>query len=217
MNSFYNMLLMLAGAYLTYRIFLFYSRNRDLLFLFYGLAAVSVTIAFMDPFIAAIIQKFGFELRGQPFTEWGRICAISFILCGLIEFIRQSKPDFARFPQIFVSFPLLLIVSYPLVMHTVVLRDWLIGIYEISAIFVALVMHGFLSRSEKHHMVVFWGLIATLLAYLLYWLPDNTAGNMAWMWKLTLLIAMVILMIGFEKLETSSIDDGNQLSANINK
>lgn len=209
MTAIYNLLLLLAGLFATYSIFSHYYKNRELVFLCYGMAAASVTIAFLDPFIAILIQKIGYELIGQPFMEWGRICSISFILCGLIEFIRNSKPDFARFPQIFVAFPLLLIVTYPIVWHTLVLKDWLLGIYEISALFVGLVMHGFLSRNKKYHMTIIWGLLVLFLAYILYWLTGTAISTSGWMWKIALMAGIIILALGFPKIETTAREKGN--------
>ncbi|MDR8394263.1 hypothetical protein NC796_24150 [Aliifodinibius sp. S!AR15-10] len=126
--------------------------------------------------------------------EFSTVIAVSFVLCGLAVFIRDSKPVFAQFPLIYAAAPLLLIFSYWFVKDSFAIKAWLLSIYQAGALLVGLMMYGAQSYRNPEEMDIRYMLIAIaffVLTYLAYWFIPEVQSNYQWIWQLLLGISLM--------------------------
>lgn len=202
MNDFFNVLLLLASAYASFMLFLKAKRSDDSLFIMYGIAAVCISVTFLATPLRILFNYMDLVFPYNAFIDWGRIVSLAALMSGLIEFIRHSKPEFARFPKFFVALPVLIIVSYPFIINTIVLKEWLIAIYEGGSLTVALLMHGVHSRKNKEHYFILSGLAILLITFVLYWFTKSYIYDYNMFWQTGLFISIIIIVSGFNRLET---------------
>lgn len=210
MSNFLNILLLLASAYAS---FMFFNKARssiDDLYIIYGIASVLLFVTFLATPINLISGNFNFVFPYDAYVDWGRIVSISALMSSLIELIRKSKPEFARFPRFFVGLPILLVATYPLIMNTIVLKEWLIATYEGGCLIVAFLMHLMHMRKQKEHVYILSGLTVLLLTYIIYWFSKGYLYDYDWFWQTGLLISFLVIITGFNKLETT----GRKLALN---
>ena len=163
------MLVVLWAAFKTaYRLINY--KNLIHLALFLAVLSLSVNV------VAELVQQNlpqNNQLAVQPglVGEWTQISSVAFILCGLTLLIRLSKPQFARFPITFTALPLLIIATYPLAIETVMIKKWLLGIYEGGAIIAAILIFSMKSARNRNFILLLLGSVVLSASYALYWFP----------------------------------------------
>lgn len=210
MNNSYNIftfILLLAAVYSTTRILLKAYQSKESVFYLYGGGGIALIITLLGRPVNAIINNIGINGSEESVYIWGSVITIAFVLSGLMLLIRNSKPEFARFPGVFVGLPLLLILSFPFVADSMIIMYWLIGIYEACAIIVAIMMHSVLSLKNHANYIVLGGIGILLLAYLFYWLPVELFRSEPALWQTVLAIGIIVTIHGYEKLETTQRDE----------
>lgn len=128
---------------------------------------------------------------------WSRMITIAFVLTGLMEYIRYSKPEYARFPQIFILLPILLIIVWPFIDRTLVLKEWLICSYEGAGLlsgFLLIAMNNYKGNQNQMTMI---GLGFLSVAYLVFWLPVNILRENAWLWELIFAMGLIVTVHGW--------------------
>ncbi|MEQ9310506.1 MAG: hypothetical protein RLN90_13710 [Balneolaceae bacterium] len=152
---------------------LFYiaKKDRSLSTLFFGLSLLS----FLVGITIDLFAKNGFILA----REWGDLIGITFTLSALFIKIRNSKPVFARFPLYLTLLPFLVLIFYPLVINSVVVKDLLQTTYQGGAIIV-----GLLVLSINHYLYRGRGLflfasILFLIAFILFWFFSDSLNQLA--------------------------------------
>ncbi len=203
MNDFFNILLLVASAYASFMLFFKAKGTNNSLYIIYGVAAICITVTFLGTPINILSSNFDFVFPYNAYMDWGRIVSLAALMSGLIEFIRQSKPEFARFPKFFVALPVLLVLSYPFIINTIVLKEWLIAIYEGGSLVVALLMHGIHSRKNKVHFIILSGLSLLLVTFILYWFTKSYIYDYNMFWQTGLFISIITIVSGFNRLETT--------------
>lgn len=128
---------------------------------------------------------------------WSRMITIAVILCGLMEYIRYSKPEYARFPQVFIFLPLLLIVVWPFIDRTLVLKEWLICTYEGAGLVAGFLLIGMNQYKGIQNQLVLIGLGFLALSYLVFWLPFSMLRENAWIWELIFAIGLIVVVHGW--------------------
>lgn len=114
---------------------------------FLGLMLAAVCFVAVE---AAVISRMLIDnqisyLITHQIIEWGHIYALALTLSSLLLFVRESKPEFSQFPILYATLPFITIVSYLLVYDTVMLKDWLLSIYQGGAVIVAVLIYGIYS------------------------------------------------------------------------
>lgn len=171
-----------------------------------AIAAVLVTVTQLMVFIDYLINDPAFTSATEFIVEWGHITILAFIMSSLAIFIRESKPVFAQFPMIYTAFPLLIVFSYMLVRDTYALKTWLTAIYQGGTIMVALLMYSvYTYRNKNDYAVILGGIALFLITYILYWYVGDISENYAWIWKVLVAVAMIIVTFGYEQTEESAI------------
>ncbi len=134
-------------------------------------------------------------------SEWSSITAIAFLLCGLLQLIRESKPGLARFPLIFTGLPLLIIISYPFAHEADIINRWLLKLYEGAGLVVGLIMYGYFTytKKRKKYLYVLVGIVLLSAAYVLHWFLGFISFLQPWSWLLLFIIGIVILYKGLSE------------------
>lgn len=162
------LILIIAGLFATGTAFYLHQETNRLKFL--GLMMAG--LAFVAVETAALFQLF---LDGAWATfityhiiEWGHIYCLALILSSLLLFVRESKPEFSQFPLAYAILPFLTILSYLLVYDTIMLKNWLISIYQGGAALVALLIYGIYSYRNSIYSTLAAGAVLFFLAFLFY-------------------------------------------------
>lgn len=203
MSSIFDVLLILTTIYtIFYAIRITYRTNKQEYF-FYSLAVLCYTILFLIPTFFNQFPKISTLFNANLILEWLNISGIAFILSGLALLIYNSKPPFARFPIILCYVPLLIIFTYYFAMNTLVLKEWLLMIYQGGALLVALLMFSMLIKKKLDYLIILMGLIIVSFSFILFWFPTYLSENLRWIWKALLISGMFITVHGFNKVNAT--------------
>lgn len=212
MTRIFDFLLAFSVYYATFQVLKLTIKVKKLEYLFYTIAMFAFSGIFVSDYIDLFVTKLGYVFDEQLMREWCHVVAISSVLTGLAFLIYYSKPPFARFPIVLCFVPLLIIGTYVFSMHTLVLKEWLLSIYEGGALLIAVLMHAALIKKSYDRIISLIGILIILAAYLLYWFPLYIAETGDWIWKSFMIAGMFILVHGFNKIE--SPDDKNETQSN---
>ncbi|HKI44761.1 MAG TPA: hypothetical protein VKA08_05420 [Balneolales bacterium] len=192
-----DFLLLVSGLYTAFRMTGVFMKTQD----WHSriLAIASITL-FLTLSLYYLHLHFGTNLENDFFLQaagWARMITIAIVLAGLMEYIRYSKPEYARFPQVFISLPLLLILVWPFIDGTLVLKEWLICAYEGGGL-----LAGFMLIAMNHHkgvqnQLTLIGLGFMSIAYLVFWLPVSLLRENAWLWELLFAFSLIVTVHGW--------------------
>lgn len=192
-----SLLLALAAVYATVKLSLIARGEQNIKFLGLALASglfmMSVFSLFVQSATSTSISAF------LVISEWGHILSLAFILSALAVFIRESKPVFAQFPLVYTALPVLIVISYYVVIDTYALKTWLISIYQGGAIVVGLLMYSVYTYRRGIYRWVLLGTVLMLLSYLLYWFIPGISSEYAWIWQIVLAAGVFTVIYGYEQ------------------
>lgn len=107
--------------------------------------------------------------------DWMFISGIVLLLTGLGIMIRLSKPKIARAPAILAYLPVLILIVYPFVIETLLLKDFLYNLLFAGAMLISFMMFIILSQRNKNYYKIVVAvslftiaLISNVLGYSLY-------------------------------------------------
>lgn len=198
-----HILLFIISIYATTRLFYKARQSTDLIYWVYGIAALSLAITFLLEPVSIFFRRVTPPFPLTTLSMWGDVITISIVMCGLLILIRNSKPGFARFPKPFVVLPILLIAAYPFIEYTIILKEWLMAIYEGGSLLVALMMHITLRRKDKNNDTILIGLGILLIVYIIYWYLSGSVQQYIWIRQILFAIAILFIVSGYLKIETT--------------
>jgi hypothetical protein len=97
--------------------------------------------------------------------EGGRLYSIAFVLSALLLFVRESKPEFSRFPVLYAVFPMVIIATYLLTYKADILQDQLLNIYYAGACVAAILIYALYNYRGYNYRTIFVGTIFFLFTY----------------------------------------------------
>ncbi len=148
----------------------------------------------LSDLLAVVISNSFAEYIISQIIEWGHVYCIALILGALLLFIRESKPEFSRFPRIYAALPITLAASYLLVYNTPVLKTWLLTISEAGAAIVAVVLYGMYSYYEPIYRTIFAGAVIILISFAAhFFIPESL--NL--IWQISLALGIGTLFTGY--------------------
>jgi hypothetical protein len=92
-----------------------------------------------------LLTNYNFEnppLLSQT-KDWVNVFAIVLSLSALGLMIRQSKPKIARAPIVLAFIPFLILVTYPFVADTFILKRFVFLLLEVGGIFISILMYSY--------------------------------------------------------------------------
>ena len=183
----YVILTAVCSAYLLYSIYRSHDRP---LFLIFLAAVITNSLSY-------IVHLTGLGTSELWFT-WTSFLAIVFCICGLLVFIRNSKPVFARFPLFLTALPLLSILFFPLVMRSLVINDLINGIFQGGAIASAVILFSLDHFSSKFREYFFSGMLLITAAFIYFWfILGNITDYLPWLPAILANSGFLILTAGF--------------------
>lgn len=111
--------------------------------------------------VGPIIKTIASQIR-----EWGYIYTIILVLGNLLLFIRESKPEFSKFPLFFAALPVILIISYLLVYNTPVLKWWVLRTAEAGAVLAAVLIYGLYAYQKNRYKTTFAGCLLFFITFI---------------------------------------------------
>src|SRR5699024_7199074 len=121
--------------------------------------------------IAQLLTAFFTDAIGSfimdQIVEWGSVYCIALVLGSLLLFIRESKPEFSRFPKFYAALPLVVVISYLLAYDTLVIKGWLMNIYQAGAAIVAMLIYGYYAYKDSIFYTLAIGMGLFLITYIL--------------------------------------------------
>jgi hypothetical protein len=193
--------LLVSGILSSYWLFNLAYKNRDGMYALLATATLGMVVHASSEILQLMVELFGYTVVLSQFHEWSRVISISFILSALGMLIRNSKPAFARFPRVFTAIPILIVASYPFAMDTLVLKDWLMGIYEGGALLIAILMYSVLTYYTSHFAAVIPGIAVLTIQFLSYWFLPIANQWPEWIWYSWLAMGMFMLVMGYRYLD----------------
>ena len=136
-------------------------------------------------------------------SEWGHIYVLALIFSSLLLFVRESKPEFSRFPIAYVAFPVCIVISYLLVYDTIILKNWLLSIYHGGAVLVTLLIYGIYAYRESIYLTVFIGAIGFLISFAAFILLPLFQI----IWQILLTISISITFAGYLMIDRHFTDN----------
>lgn len=166
-------------------------------------------LAFCVTMSAVILQASGLNKGSSETFEvivsWATISSAAFMLSAVTGLIREAKPTFARFPRIFCAFPLLLIPLNVWGQHTLVLKDWMLGLYLAGGLFILALILTVFFKKDHFIWIIFGSLVLLTFAHVIVWFNVGLSPEFERIsWKSLFAGGMVLFSIGFYKVATHS-------------
>lgn len=139
--------------------------EKSLSTMFLSFSIFSVMLSNLLPYI--------FDAYSTLIGEWGNLISICFVLSALLNKIRISKPVFARFPFLFVFFPLISLFFYPWINQAVVIKDLLISTFQGGAILVGILVISISHLLHKQRLLLLLSCLLFITAYIGFWFINN--------------------------------------------
>lgn len=166
-----------------------YSRSHSIPIIIFAIALGANVLAY-------IVELIG--MGSEMWFSWSGFLGIVFCICGLLLFIRNSKPVFARFPIFLASLPLMSVLFYPLVMRSLVIDELINAIYQGGALGSALILFSLDHFRNKHKVYFITGILLLALTYFGYWIyPSDSLESMTRIGIISAHAGFVLLSIGF--------------------
>jgi len=123
--------------------------------------------------------------------DYAWIVATSFTLTALANILRNDKPGFARYPFLFTLLPLLIIPVFALISDTILIKNWVLGLFQAGALLISVLLFGLMAMREKtfRSILLTWPFFAA--SWTLKWiLPDLSSTY----WLVPILLSAGIIL-----------------------
>lgn len=198
-------LLLFISLYALYFFFSTYSDSRKIFHFCLGMTALSLFVMSLSSVLKPSFE----EILIYDIENWSVVFILSFLLSAVAALIRDSKPVFARFPRFFTFIPLILIVVYPLVSDSSVLKEWVFSIYILSSLLIGLLIYGYRSYHNGEYALLLAGIGYFLTLYLLSWLPAGVFSIPDYSWTLFLSAGIILIVIAFKQLIKKKVESAS--------
>jgi len=100
------------------------------------------------------------------------ISQASFLLTSLANFLREDKPTYARYPVLFTYLPMIILPVYPFILDTIVIKDWVLALYQLGSIIITGLLLGLLATRESKFFIIFIPWFIFTLVWILNWIIE---------------------------------------------
>lgn len=189
-----SLLLLLAGGFGIGASFYLLRKTDRLKFMALFWTSFLFFFVILSELLTVVITNNFAEFILSQIIEWGHVYCITLILGALLLFIRESKPEFSRFPRFYAALPVALVLSYLLVYDTPVLKRWLLIISEAGAAIVAVVLYGMYSYYESIYRTIFAGAVLILITFIAHFFIP---ASLNLIWQIPLALGIGTLFTGY--------------------
>lgn len=155
-------------------------------------ATIAVLLAGFGYLFDAIV---GFMEYMSPIMQaasdlvWLTVAAL--LLVSLANFLRDDKPPFARYPFVFTLLPLIVLPVYPFIADTVVIKAWILGLYQFGALSIALLLFSLMASKNKSVRLLVLAVLSFGLAWIVRWVVDMPQAG-RWVYTMMVVTGMIL-------------------------
>lgn len=132
----------------------------------------------------------------QRFLDLLWLLVAALLLVSLANFLRDDKPPFARYPFFFTLLPLIVLPVYPFISDTIVIKNWVLALYQLGALIIAGLLFSLMSANDKSNRLVVVSVVLFILSWLFKWIVDlQQAGP--WVYTICLILGMILTFKSF--------------------
>lgn len=162
-------------------------------------ASFSVMIVFSLDVASVFVPEIQQEILRQA-SDWAQVTCMAFVLSAITLVIREAKPEFARYPRVFALLPLCIVPVHYFGMHTLVLKDWVLGIYQAGALIIGALLYGSWLFRDVRFLTSFIAVMILMVTFLFYWSPFGLGtGLSSNVWRIGIIIGLILLNFGVEQ------------------
>jgi len=205
MTGLSGVILFIISFYATFNFFRLYTIDKKIFHFCMGTAAAFLALYGASSFLALFFPILDPDFIG----EWSTVFTVAFLLSAAAALVRDFKPVFSRFPKTFTFIPLVLIVIYPMIIDTLVVKYWVLGLYQGSALLIALLIYSYKTYEKSEYAYMLVGVAFFAITFLLYWIPESLFTLPVYAWMLLTSSGILILTVGYNQayhLEEQLID-----------
>jgi hypothetical protein len=195
MDGLSGIILFIVSFYATINFFRLYAIGRKIFHFCMGTAATFLAIIGVSSFLALFFPVLDPDFIG----EWSTVFSVSFVLSAAAALIRDFKPVFSRFPKSFAFAPLILILIYPMIIDTIIVKLWALGIYQGSALIISLLIYSFRAHQDSEYAYMLVGVLFFAITFVLYWIPESIFTMPAYAWMLLVSCGILITTVGYNQ------------------
>jgi hypothetical protein len=118
------------------------------------------------------------------------------LLVSLANFLREDKPPFARYPFFFTLLPLIVLPVYPFIADTVVIKNWVLALYQFGALAIAGLLFSLMSTKDKSYWIIVLSVALFAFAWLTKWIVDFQ-GSDRWVYTICVILGMILASKSF--------------------
>jgi hypothetical protein len=122
------------------------------------------------------------------------------MLILLLIGIHWLRPGYARYPYLFVYFPLIIVLSYPLIDGTEVLVNIILMIIQGGSLLVFASLYAAHFSTFKRNWLAVISVISFLAAYIVFWYLPESVNITLWMWQPLIVMGMISASLTFPNL-----------------
>ncbi len=193
MEGFSGIILFIVSFYATVNFYRIYSLTRQILHFCLGTSAVFLAIIGISDLLATFFPV----LDPDFINEWATVFSVSFLLSASAALVRDSKPFFSRFPRVLTFSPLILILIYPLILETVMVKMWVVALYQASSLFIGMLIYSYNAIQNSSYGYMLVGIIFFIVTFILFWLPASVFTMPSYAWVLLVSCGILIITVGY--------------------
>jgi len=120
---------------------------------------------------------------------WLMVAAL--LLVSLANFLREDKPPFARYPFFFTLLPLIVLPVYPFISDTVVIKNWVLALYQLGALIISGLLFSLMSAKDKTFRLIIAAVALFAFAWLSKWIiVFHDSGR--WVYTVCVILGMIL-------------------------
>jgi hypothetical protein len=132
----------------------------------------------------------------QSITDFGWLSVAALLLVSLANFLREDKPPFARYPFFFTLLPLIVLPVFPFIADTVVIKNWVLALYQFGALMIAALLFTLMSLRDRSVLLVILAIAMFAIAWLTKWIiAFQDSGS--WIYTASVIVGMILATKSF--------------------
>jgi len=155
-------------------------------------ATIAVLLAgfgYLFDAIVAFLEFMSPIMQAASDLVWLTVAAL--LLVSLANFLRDDKPPFARYPFVFTLLPLIVLPVYPFIADTVVIKAWILGLYQFGALSIALLLFSLMASKNKSVRLLVLAVLSFGLAWIVRWVVDMPQAG-RWVYTMMVVTGMIL-------------------------
>ena len=153
------------------------------------LAMLVAALGYAGVFVIQLIDVQ--SLLPGAFTDFAWLAVAALLLVSLANFLREDKPPFARYPFFFTLLPLIVLPVFPFISDTIVIKNWVLALYQFGALVIAALLFALMSTKDKSLRFIIIAIALFAFAWLMKWIfVFQSSGR--WFYTVSVILGMIL-------------------------